>query len=375
LVTANLSIEDKIIIGAVLLVDGRLHKSTLEMMQEERATLKVIEILNTDRYENLRLNRLFFELLYEVCRVQKIPSVDLETISIDFVEFLYSTIEYHAGKDQTDPYNMAAMKILLALNEQYMIAALAYGDGSNETKMCRRVANKAFQPLLERSNEFRAFGENLVFLFNRGSDRCLQLMVLKFLYLIFTTKQTYDYIYLNDLKVLVGIIIRELCDLAETEDTLRDTYLRILHPLLQHTEIRHEGYKKDEIVSLLKVIIASSTADTQRLAQRCLSVSWLDPPAFMLLVTDQQHDGSVYSPQSSAASSVSSISALSPVTTPVRKRRPPPPTPNPRKVNAAMMAIRNDSELEVATVRRAGTTPPPPPPPPPRSRVRYVTPS
>lgn len=380
LVNAQLSIEDKIIIGAVLLVDGRLHQSTLEMMQEEKATLKVIEILYNDRYENLRLNRLFFELLYEVCRVQKISATDLEKVTVEFIEFLYSSIEYHTGKDQTDPYNLAAMKILLALNEQYMIAVLSDESPSDDKPpSSRRIANKAFQILLERSNEFRAFGENLVFLFNRGADRCLQLMMLKFLYLIFTTKETYNYIYLNDLRVLVGIIIRELCDLGEKEETLRNTYLRVLHPLLQNTEIVHDNYKRDEIVALLKAVTLMSSPETQRLAQRCLSVEWLNHVEYRLVVDGADTGDSAVA---SEASSVTSSSSTSPVltavtplaggTSPKKLKKKPPPTPNPRKLNPAMLAIRNNSELEIASVSRPSASPPPPPPP--RSRGRSLTP-
>ena len=40
-------------------------------------------------------------------------------------------------------------------------------------------------------------------------------MILKLLYLLFTTTATYEYFYDNDLRVLVDVIIRNLLDLPD----------------------------------------------------------------------------------------------------------------------------------------------------------------
>jgi hypothetical protein len=48
----------------------------------------------------------------------------------------------------------------------------------------------------------------------------MQLLVLKILYLLFTTSDTKEYFYTNDLKVLVDVFIRELHDLPEESEAV-----------------------------------------------------------------------------------------------------------------------------------------------------------
>ena len=80
--------------------------------------------------------------------------------------------------------------------------------------------------LQRRLNDSKTFGENLIFMLNRASssdaeDLCMQLLVLKLLYLLFTTKETAHYFYTNDLKVLVDIFVRELSDLPDESESVR----------------------------------------------------------------------------------------------------------------------------------------------------------
>lgn len=49
-------------------------------------------------------------------------------------------------------------------------------------------------------------------------DLCVQLLILKLLYVLFTTKGTSEYFYTNDLCVLVDVFIRELADLGEEHE-------------------------------------------------------------------------------------------------------------------------------------------------------------
>lgn len=50
-------------------------------------------------------------------------------------------------------------------------------------------------------------------------DTCVQMLILKLLYGIFTTPTLYEYFYTNDLYVLVDITLRELCDLGDTKES------------------------------------------------------------------------------------------------------------------------------------------------------------
>ena len=49
----------------------------------------------------------------------------------------------------------------------------------------------------------------------------MQLLVLKILYVLFTTKGTSEYFYTNDLCVLVDVFLRELADLDEESESVR----------------------------------------------------------------------------------------------------------------------------------------------------------
>ena len=51
-------------------------------------------------------------------------------------------------------------------------------------------------------------------------DMVMQLLVLKLLYLIFTTKGTTEYFYTNDLCVLVDVFLREILNLDESNESV-----------------------------------------------------------------------------------------------------------------------------------------------------------
>ena len=48
----------------------------------------------------------------------------------------------------------------------------------------------------------------------------MQLLILKLLYLLFSTNGTSEYFYTNDLCVLVDVFLRELVDLDEDSDSV-----------------------------------------------------------------------------------------------------------------------------------------------------------
>lgn len=120
------------------------------------------------------------------------------------------------------------------------------------------------------------------------------MLTLKLLYLIFTTPSTYEYFFTNDLHVLVDILIRNLLDLPEEASALRHTYLRVLYPLLAHTQLRNPPhYKRDGLRGLLSVLVRGQVSygsdpehekimhfeevdeTTRRLVARCATVEWL----------------------------------------------------------------------------------------------------
>lgn len=94
--------------------------------------------------------------------------------------------------------------------------------------------NRVLMVLMRRLGSSKTFGENIIFMLNRAgpffsSKRhltdavtentseglCMQLLILKVLYLLFTTPGTQEYFYTNDLRVLLDVFIRELVDLPD----------------------------------------------------------------------------------------------------------------------------------------------------------------
>lgn len=332
------------LLGAILLLDGRHSVATLEMMEEEDQVMPLlVQTIRFAQSHSFRLHRIFLELLYEMCRVQKLTRSDLDLIDTVFINYLFSTIESRFGYDY-DPYSFAVIKVLLALNEQFMVAAydktknlssnpntehdaqtanppqsinscsvetrdIKFEDEDTNSDLRKATSminmkdleqdskhsqqdfnpitleNRVFSSLVQHKTEYRTFGENIVFLLNRSPDGTLQLMVLKLLYLIFTTPTTFEYLYLNDLKVIVDVFIRELYNLSNDDENLIHTYLRVLHPLLLNTELKDELYKRQELVLLLEGMSDNASRScvtigktTQRLAYRCLFVDWLAAP-------------------------------------------------------------------------------------------------
>ncbi len=185
-----------------------------------------------------------------------------------------------------------------------------------------------------------------------ADETSLQLLTLKLLYLLFTTPPTYEYFYTNDLRVLVDILIRNLLDLPEEATSLRHTYLRVLYPLLEHTQLQQPPYyKRDAIRKLLLVLGGGHLTDqndsqeglrhwghfddidetTKRLVKRCEGVSWLsDPETEPPIQAESPIDDDVASELSSPTSPSRSI---------------PPALPAPRKLKK-----RNSTKTSILTI-------------------------
>jgi hypothetical protein len=190
------------------------------------------------------------------------------------------------------------------LNEQYLVASTQQQDG--------RVTNRVLKALATHGMTYKTFGCNLILLLNRESETSLQLLILKALYLIFGNPQTAEYFYTNDLHVLVDVILRNLIDLpsdSPAANALRHTYLRVLYPILTHSQIsKPPHYKRNDICQILNLLIASGNhfapvdETTKRLVQRCTAVPWLKPPTITRTDTNETNgsDSGVQSPVESA---------------------------------------------------------------------------
>jgi hypothetical protein len=196
---------------------------------------------------------------------------------------------------------------------------------------------------------------------NRETETSLQLLILKLLYLLFTTSATYEYFYTNDLRVLLDVIMRNLLDLPSEANVLRHTYLRVLAPLLAHTQLSQPPhYKKEQILSLLEILRGSGSAHfkppeptTLRLLERVAKTPWLvDDEASS---SDVSPVGSLsHSQTGSSVSVVANVSEKPGVKTPSRKSEmgpesmggqaasggsPPRPKPPPPRNQRAQMCL------------------------------------
>ncbi|KAI6038587.1 hypothetical protein EDC04DRAFT_2868267 [Pisolithus marmoratus] len=228
-----------------------------------------------------KLRYLGVRLLYEVCRVQNLSAQDLRVFTDSFIDHLFELVEQtRFVPDET--FNYSVIKLLVALNEQFMVAGLDKKTTHSFGKVSE-ARNRVLHVLTSRLGSNKTFAQNMIFMLNRASqstdDLCMQLLVLKLLYILFTSKVTSTFFYTNDLCVLVDVFLRELVDLGEENESLRQTYLRVLHPLLTRTQLRDVPYKRPQIVMTLESLIRQTqfrevNPTTKRLVERCLSGDW-----------------------------------------------------------------------------------------------------
>ncbi|KAL2135689.1 hypothetical protein VTI74DRAFT_7370 [Chaetomium olivicolor] len=263
-----------------LLLEGRTQEVTFRTMIREGCFVRLLELIKECGGKDARLHRLLLELMYEMSRIEHLRSEDLLQVDDGFVTYLFQLIEA-LSDDASDPYHYPVIRVLLVLNEQYMVAATsAATDPSSPTLP---ITNRVVKVLSVHGPSFRTFGENIILLLNRETETALQLLILKLLYLLFTTTATYEYFYTNDLRVLLDVIIRNLLDLPPELNMLRHTYLRVLAPLLAHTQLSQPPhYKRDQILSLLKILRGSGSTHflppdqtTMRLVERVSKTPWL----------------------------------------------------------------------------------------------------
>ncbi|KAB5518774.1 hypothetical protein GE09DRAFT_512821 [Coniochaeta sp. 2T2.1] len=268
------------VIANFLLLDGRSDETTFRKMIDAGCFARLLDLMKECRDQDGRLHRLLLELMYEMSRIEHLRIEDLMHVDDAFVMYLFQLIEAYSD-DAHDPYHYPVIRVLLVLNEQYMVASTTSAVDPESPSV--PLTNRVIKVLSVHGPHFRTFGENIILLLNRETETSLQLLILKLLYLLFTTKATYEYFYTNDLRVLLDVIIRNLLDLPNEVTALRHTYLRVLSPLLAHTQLSQPPhYKREEILKVLRILSGAGNAHfapvdetTVRLVDRVAKVSWL----------------------------------------------------------------------------------------------------
>ncbi|ROT42717.1 hypothetical protein SODALDRAFT_354892 [Sodiomyces alkalinus F11] len=262
------------VISCFLLLDGRKDESTFARMVEEGCFPRLLDLLHGRKERDGRLHRLLLELMYEMSRIERLRMEDLILVDDGFVNYLFRIIE-ELSNDAHDPYHYPIIRVL------YMLAST--NPAADPLSPTAPLTNRVIKCLSLHGSTYRTFGENIILLLNRETETSQQLLILKLLYLLFTTKATYEYFYTNDLKVLLDVIIRNLMDLPDEKASLRHTYLRVLHPLLAHTQLSYPPhYKREETLKVLHILggmgnshFAPADDTTLRLVERVSKVKWL----------------------------------------------------------------------------------------------------
>ena len=121
---------------------------------------------------------------------------------------------------------------MVTMNTETSAKAFPNAPTSPPSPEAEPLANPVLQVLIHKGNALKNFGQCIIFMLNRErtclqcfplipGEMSLQLLILKLLYLIFTTPETYEYFYNNDLRVLVDVFIRELHDLPDDAESVK----------------------------------------------------------------------------------------------------------------------------------------------------------
>lgn len=245
---------------------------------------------------------IIFQYLYKVVllsdeefdsltRSPLIPTLIADLTSND--NFNEYDVTYNDFEDEEKLVAYEEFKLLLLINEQYLMKTIS----------CTSRTNRVFEGLLVNRkgvNVLCGFTNLLVYHLNREESSIIKILMLKFLYTVFTTSYSAKFPYLNDVKILLDIILRELNDLDYSPEQPKEncilalTYLKVLNPLLVFSQLSEldPPYKPYEILETLRnVVINCDTSSYEReyedvstksnfaaivkSATKCLNIPWV----------------------------------------------------------------------------------------------------
>ncbi|EEB93883.1 hypothetical protein MPER_07405, partial [Moniliophthora perniciosa FA553] len=120
-----------------------------------------------------KLRSLSVRLLYEVFSHTLTPEISLGVFDDGFIDYLFDLVE-QTRHMQDDSFNYSVIKLIVALNEQFMVASLGNGAGQNDGGISSKVesdtasSNRVLRVLMPRLNTTQTFGENMIFMLNRA---------------------------------------------------------------------------------------------------------------------------------------------------------------------------------------------------------------
>ncbi|CAK9436017.1 uncharacterized protein LODBEIA_P05900 [Lodderomyces beijingensis] len=284
---------------------GHLQRSKFLLVMCQFITTQIRAVhMNQSSFVILKFGcDLVFEYLYysEILSSQEISDLSSKDNKMipTLIKYLLTSEDFHNYElDNDDEFHDESrlvayeeLKLLLLINEQFLMTSYTEHEASNRV-FDELIHNN--QDYDEHSNMNNIVGliNLLIYHLNREESQIIKLLILKFLYLVFTTPFTAKLIYRNDLKILIDIFIRELNNLEHKDAILIITYLRVLYPILEFSELKECGaYKSKEILDVLSHTITNSesrdgqqptnspqpdeNAVARQLASKCMKVRWL----------------------------------------------------------------------------------------------------
>lgn len=249
---------------------------------------------------------IFFNYLYHTVLLSGEEFTQLTecTLIPNLIDHLISNSNFNNYNLSNDDFNdtnkliaYEEFKLLLLINEQYMMQTYTANDS---------LANNKVIEGLKSVNGIPGFINLLAYHMNREESHIIKILMLKFLFSILSSAEFCKLSYLNDLKILVDIFIRELNDLDYSENEHSDsplndrflalTYLKTFRHLLVLSQLNDISpkYKPKDIFDLLSNVIlncddtrqdfaAAAPCDATavdlnsivKAAIKCLNILWL----------------------------------------------------------------------------------------------------
>ncbi|GIX85499.1 NCK-interacting protein with SH3 domain [Caerostris extrusa] len=202
----------------------------------------------------------YYYQLYLV-QVKKPPTGTYDFLNKKFLHFLFEKLE-NVVKDGDEDVGQNLLNIILAFNLHF--------ESAQENIVLETLKEKQSAQYLT---------EKLIFLLNREEDPCKILTlskdtansVMKFMVDMFSFPELIDLFYLNDIKVLLDIIVRQLTDLLPGEQK-RFNYLRLVQNLLRNSNYGEHLHQLEGLQNCFKSIISQEFPDENEVT---LVLKWL----------------------------------------------------------------------------------------------------
>ncbi|KAG8193672.1 hypothetical protein JTE90_024035 [Oedothorax gibbosus] len=178
------------------------------------------------------------------CTGERPPLGTYAFISNAFLHFLFDKLE-EVVKEGDEDLGQNLLSIVLAFNLHF-----------------QNTQDNIVLATLKEMQSAQVLTEKLVLLLNREEDPCRILIdnestpnsVMKFMVDLFSSPQLIDLFYLNDIKVLLDIIVRQLTDLLPGEKK-RLYYLCLVRNLLMNSTYSEHMHQSDSLKQCFKNVV------------------------------------------------------------------------------------------------------------------------